>query len=742
MAKVRVWLGFILVAVGLVALPTGAGAFVSDRPLTISEHTAEVLRDRGMDTRYVEMVEDFTAEHPYSRIFRDTRTNVFICEINGLPSVDASGAVIIPEWESTGSGYESKTNVFRAEVIGCRSTYWVKSDQPDGRKRGEFVTYEPQLFLSGVEILPTGPVLLPVDPVNPNYVNNVLEWDYGVAKRRLRIIEGSVLGSWVFPRNPGGEVRIKYNQTGDFRLKLGLYAVNDDEEVISTDVLDRAEYPLKVSDTSTFYPDDDPEVTSVDGWVGHKADPGIDWGDLREAAGTNADDVGVDYQGTIRISSDTTSGKWKWLTRNVLVFDTSSIPDGATIESATLSIYGYDKKDELNISPTVNIYASDPASDTALEAADFKNAFTINYDTPFSNFISYSSWSTSGYNDFSLNNDGLNNISVTGVSKFGVREATYDVGSSTPSWSGSATTWMLFYCAEQGTGYEPKLVVTYTETTPSVTTNTVTSIGDTTATLSANITSTGGDASADFIGFVWDTVSRADPGNTSPDSSDYSNYYTESGSFGVGEFTHQVTGLSEGTTYYARGAAHNSEGWAYGNEVSFGTWTLVLWFEPAVMIAGDVLPDRQGDNDGTINWGANPSNIEVTVGALQSEVSTVSTVTTTEEAPNLLDPIDVGEIMPEMPEDAALTAMPLYDSVAKAAESLGTSTAVMYLIFMWVGSMVLGVAGLVALGSGWGFIGGYTVGGALAMGTPVPFQFLIITPAFVVILGTFLWKRY
>jgi hypothetical protein len=61
---------------------------------------------------------------------------------------------------------------------------------------------------------------------------------------------------------------------------------------------------------------------------------------------------------------------------------------------------------------------------------------------------------------------------------------------------------------------------------------------------------------------------------------------------------------------------------------------------------------------------------------------------------------------------------------------------------MWVGSIVLGIAGLVALGTGWGFLGGYAFGGTLAMGTPVPFNFLLVTPAIIVVLGVFLWRRY
>lgn len=43
------------------------------------------------------------------------------------------------------------------------------------------------------------------------------------------------------------------------------------------------------------------------------------------------------------------------------------------------------------------------------------------------------------------------------------------------------------------------------------------------------------------------------------------------GSFGIGVFSHDLTGLEENTTYYYRAKTHNSEGWGYGAEKSFIT---------------------------------------------------------------------------------------------------------------------------------------------------------------------------
>lgn len=74
-------------------------------------------------------------------------------------------------------------------------------------------------------------------------------------------------------------------------------------------------------------------------------------------------------------------------------------------------------------------------------------------------------------------------------------------------------------------------------------------------------------------GFVWDTTSRADPGNTAPAASAYANNWTiGAGSYAEGSFSH-ATGavLVAGTTYYVRFASQNSVGWDYGDEYEFST---------------------------------------------------------------------------------------------------------------------------------------------------------------------------
>lgn len=50
------------------------------------------------------------------------------------------------------------------------------------------------------------------------------------------------------------------------------------------------------------------------------------------------------------------------------------------------------------------------------------------------------------------------------------------------------------------------------------------------------------------------------------ESGNYTEEWTEAGSYGVGSFSHQITGLDLEKTYYFRAKAHNPGGWGYGEE--------------------------------------------------------------------------------------------------------------------------------------------------------------------------------
>jgi len=78
------------------------------------------------------------------------------------------------------------------------------------------------------------------------------------------------------------------------------------------------------------------------------------------------------------------------------------------------------------------------------------------------------------------------------------------------------------------------------EVIPTVTTQAASSVEESTATGNGNITDKGA-PDPDARGFVFDTVSRSDPGDVLPGSSGYADYIEETGTFGSGAFTGSLT---------------------------------------------------------------------------------------------------------------------------------------------------------------------------------------------------------
>ena len=97
---------------------------------------------------------------------------------------------------------------------------------------------------------------------------------------------------------------------------------------------------------------------------------------------------------------------------------------------------------------------------------------------------------------------------------------------------------------------------------PSVTTNAITQITETTAVAGGNVTSDG-NASVTERGIVYST-------NPDPVITNLYNTIKPCGS-GTGSFTCDLTNLQPNTTYYVRAYAINSKGTAYGDEISFTT---------------------------------------------------------------------------------------------------------------------------------------------------------------------------
>jgi hypothetical protein len=209
---------------------------------------------------------------------------------------------------------------------------------------------------------------------------------------------------------------------------------------------------------ATFYPDADPESTSVDGYArgGSNGSTSLSFSALRAEAGDVANDSGTNTA-CGRLKSSTTTDEFSEMNRSFFLYDTSAIENNAKIKSGILSLYGQVKYNQLGDIGT-SLVSSNPASNVALVASDFPNIGS----TEFSTTITYANWSTTAYNDFSLNSSGLANISKTGISKFGTR-SDWDLNNSFGgSWGSELLSATQCWTADQtGTAQDPKLVVTY-----------------------------------------------------------------------------------------------------------------------------------------------------------------------------------------------------------------------------------------------------------------------------------------
>lgn len=180
---------------------------------------------------------------------------------------------------------------------------------------------------------------------------------------------------------------------------------------------------------------------------------------IRNGAGNNFSSEthqGSNYIAAALLSSAMAANRYSELWRYIVSFDTSSIPDNAKIKSAQLSLYGYSKSNGIG-SPALHITSANPSNPASLSASDFNKLGDVSFGSK-----SYAEFSTSGYNDFTLNDDGIANISKIGISSFGTRLSWDLAGSFSGGWQPEANSLFMFHINEHaGTSRDPKLTVEY-----------------------------------------------------------------------------------------------------------------------------------------------------------------------------------------------------------------------------------------------------------------------------------------
>ena len=176
--------------------------------------------------------------------------------------------------------------------------------------------------------------------------------------------------------------------------------------------------------------------------------------DLRNGEGTGGS-TSNNYS-YARIYSDDQTNLYYGMERGVIVFDTSVLPDDATITSAKIGLYIYENQTYLgdtgvsltkfNINGSIDYF--DYQDFDHIKLAEEKNISTLR---------------TGQYHNFTLNALGLSNVSLTDFSGFGVRTA-FDVDNISPTWAHVATTQIRYYTADNVVNI-PLMDISYTNAT-------------------------------------------------------------------------------------------------------------------------------------------------------------------------------------------------------------------------------------------------------------------------------------
>jgi hypothetical protein len=207
--------------------------------------------------------------------------------------------------------------------------------------------------------------------------------------------------------------------------------------------------------TSTFYP----AAGTASPVCGRAYRGGVSqaWAAFRAAAGTGADHTEVTTFNWGTLTSAATLDEWMDMGRSIAGFDTSTLGSD-TVNSGTFSLYGSGTKLDA-FEQSICLVGAEPASDNTVVAGDY--VLPGNWGTTeLAPRKDVSGLSTSSYEDFTLNADGIAYIKTGDITWMGGRISADldDVEPTTHPGSQDDSLWRC-YSSNADTSKDPKLVI-------------------------------------------------------------------------------------------------------------------------------------------------------------------------------------------------------------------------------------------------------------------------------------------
>ena len=270
------------------------------------------------------------------------------------------------------------------------------------------------------------------------------------------------INAFTSERNPNGDVYPPYRSIQinnpvrwymPFNDTLNGAALQQAYLTMVISYLDSLPYGLPINDdTLLIYP-------SVDGYAAETTSAAYATirADAGDSAVSGANPV-TTSNSPLLDSPASGSGNYHIFRRGILSFDTSAIPDDATISSAKFGVYVTAQNTELG-TPAYGITGGTLASNTSLAAGDYDGWSATRYASDIS-------ISTSARNNWTLNGAGLANISKTQSTIIYLRDS-WDINASmTGTWTKNSESSITWNTVGATAANRPYLVVVYTPAAP------------------------------------------------------------------------------------------------------------------------------------------------------------------------------------------------------------------------------------------------------------------------------------